>query len=302
MSLGAPLLHWLGIALVALVAIHLVWLGMKSGRGLLPWTRLLLPAVVLVETLPLLMNIPVGSLRWARIGTALVLEVALLALLTTRFLRMRPEPGLLPENHLAKPMAAFFPTAVARMFALEFVVLLSALRFIFGGWRHADPPGFSYRKESVLGALLPALPLLILGDLVLMEVFLRSAPFWVRLSIHGLDVYGILWVVGLWSTFRFRPHTLDESFLYLHKGLLGQVDIPRDQIESMGALPDIQDDWKRFKYMRTLLKFHTPGPQQVLLKLKEPVRAQGLFGLGKARTEVLFSVDDPRALRAALGF
>ena len=289
----------LGAALLILLAARIGVLAIRAGRGRLPWTRLLLPLIALVEGLGLLFS---GSGHWraAKTGTAILFEAALLGLMAHRFFRLPPEPDTLPEDHLAKPLEAFLPPRAARVVALEAVLMGSALRFLAGGWRRPDPPGFSYHRESAFAAVLPVLPLLLIGDVVLLEVLLRTLKPWVRILVHALDAYGVLWVLGLWSSFRRRPHSVDGETIRLHKGLLAHLDLPKDQIGSVGPLPAFDDDWARFRFMRSALSFQAPGTTPLLLELKTPARAIGLLGPGRAKSRVLVSADDLDGFRRAL--
>ena len=294
------LLHGTGLALLALLAARTTLIAAQVRRHRLPWTRLLVPAVLLLEGAGLLFSHTAGPWRLAKTITAAALELGLVALMAHRFLRLPPEPGVLPEDHLATPLEAFLPRRLARLFALETVLLGSALRFLFGGWKRPDPPGFSYARESPLGAILPALPLLLLGDVVLLEVLLRHLAPWIRILIHALDAYGILWVLGLWSSFRGRPHTVEGDAIRFHKGLLGHLDLKRAQIASLGPLPDFKDDWARLRFFRTAHEFQASTTRPLLLELTEPVRVMGLLGPGRAKTRVIVASDDPEALRHAL--
>jgi hypothetical protein len=208
---------------------------------------------------------------------------------------------VLPEDHLAKPLEAFFPPRAARLMALELVILGGALRFLAGGWRKPLPAGFSYQRESTLRAILPALPLLLLGELLALELLIRHAPAWLRWSIHLMDLYGILWLVGLWASFRARPHTLQDGELRLHHGFIGHMALRREQVEGVAELPDFADDWARLRFMKGITQLQSPGPSQLLLRLREPLRPVGFLGPGKARPYVLIAVDDPEAFRTALG-
>lgn len=290
----------LGLALLALLALRIVLIAARASRGRLPWTRLLVPGVLLIEGAGLLFSHAPGPWRIAKIATGLVLEVGLLVLMAHRFFRLAPEPGVLPEDHLATPLTAFLPPRASRLIAKEVVLLGSAFRFIAGGWRRPDPPGFSYHRESAFAAILPALPLLLLADLVLLEALLRHLRPMTRLLIHAVDVYGVLWVLGLWASFRRRPHTIQGEAIRLHKGLLAHLDLSKSQIVSVIPLPAFDDDWARLRFTRTAHDFQMPGSTPLLLELNAPVRVMGLLGPGRAKTRVLVSSDDPTAWMAAL--
>lgn len=288
------------LALLAILAFRTLALAIQVLRGRVPWTRLLIPASLLLEVTALRFSQAPGFWRIMKVVTALTLELGLLALMAYQFLRLRPEAGVLPEDHLSKPLEAFLPPRISRLLAVEAVLLASALRFLAGGWRRQDPPGFSYHRSSAFAAILPALPLLILGDLLLLEVLLRSLAPWIRVLVHALDAYGVLWVLGLWASFRARPHTLQSGTLYLHKGLLARAEIPLAAIRSVGSYPSFDDDWARLRFQRGVLKFQAPGASVIYLELDQPIGAFGLLGPGRPKTRVALSADDSAALIRAI--
>lgn len=295
------LLHGLGPAFLALLALRIVVLARRTLRGRLPWTRLLIPAALLIEGLGLLLSPAPGPWRAAKIATALTLELGLLALMAHRLWRLPPEPGVLPEDHLAKPLETFLPPRAARLIAMECVVLGMGLRFLLGGWRTVPPAGFGYSREAVLGALLPVLPLLLLGDLTLLEILLRRlAPGW-RVLIHLLDLYGILWMLGLWSAMRLRPHQIRDGILHLHLGFIRRASIPLASIETVETVPHFMDDPEKAAFRRHAYILAAAGPPQLLLKLRDPLPATGLFGPLRPQARVILAVDEPQAMRAALG-
>ncbi len=295
---GRSALAWLGLGSLALLALRLFLMAFEARARALPWTRLLLPAVLLVEGLGLVVH-PTPLWNTIKLATGGALELALIVFLVWRMARLQPESDVLPEEHLARPLEAFLPPRAARLMALEFVIIGGGLRFALGGWRRPLPEGFSYHRESILKVALAILPLLLLGDLLMMEVLLRHVSPWIRGTVHALDLYGIFWLLGLWASMRARPHRIEGDTLQLHHGFLGHLRLRRDQIEGEEPLPEFNDDWAKLRFMKGVAQLAVPGPPQILLKLKEPVAAVGLLGLAKPKDRALIAVDDPESFRAA---
>jgi hypothetical protein len=287
-------------------ALALVVLGLRvavmawgAARRELPWSRLLLPGIVLLEGVGLWWH---GSaVLWrVRLGTAAVLELAFVAV-AIRELR-RTTAGAEPlEARIARAFGALLPPRVARLVAFELVIVGSALRFMIGGWRRGIPAGFTYHRESALRLLLPILPLLGMGDILLLElVLLPHAATWLRVVAHGLAFYGLIWMIGLYASLRARPHQLADGRLTLHRGILGRLDVPVDQIESIDELPSFADDWKKRAYCKGAIRLDVVGPTILELRLVTAARPIGVFGDGPARTRVLVAVDEPASFAAAI--
>jgi hypothetical protein len=289
-------------ALLVLLALRVATLLRDWLRERIPGTRLLLPAVILAEGLGLLLTRASHLALQLRLGTAMALEVLLLVLAVRAWRAARTLPGAWPEDRIAAAFEAFVPSRAARLMALELVMLGSALRFLGGGFREAAPAGFSLHQETFLRAFLPVLPLLLPADLFLVHaLFPRMAP-WLRWILHFATVYSVLWMVGLYATLRQRPHTVDESSVSLHMGVLGSLTLRRDQILAAAPLPEFDDDWAKHEHMKGMHKLLRTGAPAVELRLTEKVACTGPLGPGAHRSDrVAVSVDEPAAFLAALG-
>lgn len=293
--------HWRTALAVALAAVgaRVAVMAWGAARRELPWSRLILPAIILIEGVGLWSR--ASAMLWqVRLGTAVALELAFVVVAIRELRRSRAGAEPL-EARIARALGALLPPRIARLAAFELVIVGSAVRFGFGGWRRALPAGFTYHRESGLRVFLPILPLLAVGDVLLLElVLLPHAAMWIRIVVHVLAIYGVVWLVGLYASMRARPHQLVDGRLMLHRGLLGRVEIAREQIASIAPLPSFADDWKKRAYCKGAIRIDVAGPPILELHLEEPVRPIGVLGEGAARTRVLVAVDDPTAFIAAI--
>jgi hypothetical protein len=298
---GHRALPWLAAVLLGLLALRVGAMSLEWRRGRLPGTRLLLPAVLLAEGLGLTMG---GAPRLAfavKLATAVALELLFLALAIRALRRARSLQAEWPEERIAAAISAFVPPRAARLMALELVMLGSAVRFLLGGFREAAPQGFSHHCEATLRAILPAIPLMIPGDFLLMKAISTGLAPWLRWALHGSTVYAVLWLVGFYATLKARPHQLRDGRLELHLGLMKSVSIPVNHLLSASPLPQFDDDWARHAYMKGVQTIVAKGNTILELNLSEPVRVLGLLGPGRPTQRLAVSVDDPFAFLAALG-
>ncbi|WP_243316972.1 hypothetical protein [Geothrix paludis] len=292
---------WILAALLGLVAARLAVMLTRWRRGALPGTRLLLPAVVLAEGLGLLLS---GGAAWVlrlRLGSALALELLLTVLAIRAWRRASALPGAWPEDRIAATFGAFLPLRAARLIALELVMVGGATRFLLGGFRDPAPEGFSHHRESALRSFLPALPLLIPGDVLLLHALFPRLPVGLRWAIHASTAYAVLWLVGLYASIKARPHQIQDGEVRLHQGLLKSVAFPTASVRSAAPLPDFDDDWARHAHLKGVSKLVAKGAPLLELALASPVRVDGMLGPGRPTQRLLVSVDDPAAFRAALG-
>lgn len=287
-------------AALLLLAVRLFRNVRLAWDGRLSWGRLVLPGLLLLEGLAALARPGPGALLLKGITLA-VLELGLLVLAWRSWRASQEGVGSLPESRLAGRLQTFLGPTAARLVALELVVLGGALQALTG---RSTVPGtgcFSYHRDSVLGSMLLALPVMAVGDLLLLDLLLRHAPPWVRWGVHSLDLYGLLWVLGLWQSMRNRPHRLTHDELWLHRGVLGNLRIPRSALGGLQEVPVFDAPEARRAFLEGAANLAVSGPAELLLDLREPLRPNGFFGPGDARRRVRVSVDDAEAFRRALG-
>lgn len=288
----------LGAALVVL-GIRILVMAWGAAHRELSWSRLLLPTIILLEGAGM-WSADAAALWQVRLATVAALEIAFV-LVAIRELRRTTEVAGPVEARIAMAFGALLPPRFARLAAFELVILGSAIRFAIGGWRHQVPPGFTYHRESGLRSFLPLLPLLAIGDILLLElVILPHAATWLRLLVHGLALYGVLWMLGLYASLRARPHQLVDGRLTLHRGMLRRLTVPVGLIASIETLPDFPDDWAKRAYCKGAIRLDVAGPTILELRLHEAVRPIGVLGEGAASTRVLVALDDPTSFIAAI--
>ncbi len=269
------------LVVLGLVVVRLAFLVRAVACGKLPWTRLLLPSIVVIEGIGL-----AGHAMWqVRLGTAVALEITFVVVAIRA---LRRKGGELPEIGIARALEALVPAAIARLAAIELVIVGLAARFVAGGWRRPTPAGFTYHRENGLRMMLPMLPLLAVGDILLLElVILPHAALWLRIVLHVLAGYGLVWLIGLYASARARPHRLVDGRLELHRGVLRRAVVEVAQIASVMPLPSFADDWKKRAYLKGTVRLDLGAAHVLELKLRDGTR-------------MIVGVDDPAAFTAAV--
>jgi hypothetical protein len=295
-------LPWITATILLLLTLRVITMLRDWQQGRLPGTRILLPSLLLVEGLGLILSTASHLALQIRLGTALALELLLLVLAVRAWRQSQFLRGVWPEDRIALAFEAFVPPRAAHLMAIELVMLGSAIQFLIGGFCSPAPPGFSLHKETFLRAFLPVLPLLIPTDLFLIHALFPHMAPGLRWFLHVSTFYSVLWMVGLYATLRQRPHQIDPTRLTLHMGLLGSLDLRREQVVSAALLPDFDDDWAKRQYLKGMHKLLRTGAPVVELRLSEAVGKMGLLGpVTRKFDRVAVSVDDPSAFIAALG-
>ncbi len=274
------------IAVLVLLGIRLILSVREVMRGQLPWTRLLLPSIVWIE------GIGFAGQGWElRLVTALVLELAFVVAAIRALVRHRS--GLV-EERIARALEAIVPPPVAKLAAIEMTLVGLAIAFLAGGWRRPVPEGFSYHRENGIRQLLPILPLLGIGDGLLLElVVLPHAATWVRVVVHAVAGYGLIWLVGLYASARARPHRLDGDRLELYRGVLRHITIERCDILAIAPMPAFSDAWKERAYKRASVRLDLGATQVLEVTLRDHRRL--LVGVDDAEAFVTVALPTPMA-------
>jgi hypothetical protein len=281
-----------GIVAAALLAGRVVRAAGLAARGRLLWSRLPFTLLVSVEGARMALGVVRGGLREAAlIGTfeAGLLVVAGVAIV--RGLRAARRDAR-EEDAVAESLERFVPGALARFIAFEIVVWRCA--FGRGGsGAKGDGGAFGYASESPMKLWVLAYPPLILAEAVVEQLVLPARFFVLHVGIAAAEIYGFVWLLGVYRSMLGRPHVLEHGVLCVHRGLLGFASIPlRDVASAAPVEPEALAP--RGEYARLDV-----GARRVLLALRCPAACVGPFRIRPA-SRIVVSADDPEALCRAL--
>ncbi len=226
-------------------------------------------------------------------GRELVAGVAELAVLGAILLAWRKGRALAetdPVLRLEAILGSFFPSATAaRALAAEFAVLY----YVFA-WRAkphvpAGSQAFTLHKRSGFGDILLFVGLasmLEIGPVHLVVGHWSHMAAWI---MTGLSLYGALWVVAVGRSLSLQPTLVSDDGILLRFGLLFRVAIPWSAIETVST--DALEGAKLIPRR---------AEANIYLKLKEPLRAERILGLGTQVQTLGICADEPEALLAAI--
>ncbi|MER5882513.1 hypothetical protein ABT160_01660 [Streptomyces sp. NPDC001941] len=255
-------------------------------RALRAAAYVLLPAeLVLVVCVVAGVRIPGGVLLGAE---ALVL--ALLVAEVVMVLRLR-RAGLGTREALRE----LVPERVRRLAGHE-LRLLHALLLWAARRRHGTGPGVrAFGHAADQAALMYGFAFVCLVETAGMSYLLRNLPV-LHAVVLVLDVYTVLFVLGLHAASVTRPHTLDADGVRLRQAAHVDVRVPWEQLEEV-----------RYELVFThpaqegVLDLAVGSQTSVTVRLREPVAVRGLLGATRRVHTVRCHADDARAFTAALG-
>ncbi|MFC8491128.1 hypothetical protein ACFUJU_10045 [Streptomyces sp. NPDC057235] len=251
--------------------------------------RLLAYAVLPLEVV--LVGCLVGGVRIPAVvlGVAEVLVAGLLLVEGLAYLRLR-RGGLSRRDAVAE----LVPVPVLRLVGHELRLLAS-----LGRWVARKPHGtagadgvFPHARDQA--ALMYGFAFVCVVETVGMSYLLARWPV-----VHGivlfLDVYTVLFVLGLHAASATRPHVLAGDVLRLRQAAHVDLRIPLDRIASVRRET-------LFSHERAdgELNLAVGAQTSVTVELAEPVDAPRLLGAPRPVRVVRVHADDPRALYKAV--
>lgn len=217
-------------------------------------------------------------------------EVALVTAILTAWRKSRTLTETDPLARLRRILAGILPSeTAARALASEFAVLYYGF-----AWRakphvpeNAKP--FTLHQRSGFGDILLFVGLASLLEIVPVHLVAARWSHTAAWILTGLSLYGALWVVAIARSLTLRPALVTDEALTLRFGLIFNLEIPREAIQTISTQP---------------IEGATLVPRRaeanLYLHLNRPHRAERILGLGKAVQTLGLCADEPEALLAAL--
>ena len=263
-----------------------------------PWTKLLVPLAGIAIAIRTFNG---GTPPLGTVALLAAVDVALMAFAVVVMVRVvRREPETYPEDAIERELDRFTSSPVNRYFAMEFVLMVSAVRYLCGGFRQTLPPGYSYVRRWASMPLFIAMPVLIVPEMVAFDFVLWNAGWW-RLLSDVLHMYAMLWAIGVAATARMRPHRVDAARVRLRFGCLRRIDLERANIASARVHGTVASDFKRaLRRAGDAVTLTLDGVPAVELTLREPVVVRSVAGRTRSVRRVFVAADDPAAFAAAL--
>lgn len=189
--------------------------------------------------------------------------------------------------------------AVAEAVAAEVALFWYAL--LSWGARPGVAPGeaaFTQHRKSGIGGIVGALAFACAVEAV--GVHLLAAQMWSAKAawlLTALSAYGVVWLVGLGRSVALRPTIVGRDALRVRIGALHEAVVPFEAIASVTQVRGAPAKRRAPGYLHAAL-FAAP---RLVIELKEPVEARGLYGNRKRGiTRIGLLVDEPAELAVLL--
>ena len=146
---------------------------------------------------------------------------------------------------------------------------------------------YSYHKKPGYTAILFAILMILFVELFAVHLliihFWGLTPAWI---LTALSIYGIIWLMGDYRAIVLRHVIIKDHILSLRLGLRWSLDIPFANVASFSLYDKHYPIGKKDHLNAVLL-----GDPRYLVVLKEPLKAQGIYGINKRVKTIGFSID-----------
>lgn len=151
---------------------------------------------------------------------------------------------------------------------------------------------FAYHKTSQIKTFVIVFSIVILAEGLFVHFLLaqwNGAAAWI---FTILNLYALLYMIGLYNSIRFMPHRIRDNNLTICLGFQYGVETDISNINAMKKATDTGLSIPK-DTCYAMLKIDSP---QVELALKEPVLMKAAYGRNKYVKTIIFRADEPRLL------
>ncbi|WP_336775518.1 hypothetical protein [Paenibacillus sp. MMO-58] len=148
---------------------------------------------------------------------------------------------------------------------------------------------FSYHKTSQIQIFVVVFSILILAEGLFVHFLLaqwNGAAAWI---FTILNLYALLYMIGLYNSVRFKPHLIKDDILMIYLGFQYYIKTEISNINSMKKAVDTGLSIPK-DTCHAMLRI---DPPQVELALKEPVLMKASYGRSKYVKTIIFRADEP---------
>lgn len=156
--------------------------------------------------------------------------------------------------------------------------------------RAPGPLEFSYHRKSSSTALFYTVIFLAIVETFVLHLLLQRWSEAVAWVFSAISIYTVFQVLGIVRSMSQRPTRLSHNAIDIRYGILNEVTVPLEQVKEI-TVSTASKEWD--KEIRTLSPFGDFEGHNVVIKVKEPLKINGLYGIKKSFKELALHLDEP---------
>lgn len=231
------------------------------------------------------------NVRWLYLAGLILAQLALIVSVIRDIRRNWSAPDI--ESAVSQAIAARVPDAtVSALLQADARVWLYAL--VRNPCRHAPSvPAFHASRHDSNASNQQGFLILIAVEIPVLHVLIHFFSPVAALWVTGLSLYGLLFLYSEYRATLLRATTLESGWLHIRHGVLGDLQVPYDCIESVEPVNF------RPKRGKSVLRFVGTGTANLRINLRPDTRLATLLG-AKSVQAIYIGLDEPHAFRDAL--
>jgi len=182
--------------------------------------------------------------------------------------------------------AAHVPARFASFAATEVGVFWLALT---GWFRTRAANAMTMHRTSSALVVYGVLVVLVAGETAVMHLLIAMWSVTAAWIATALSIYSVVWVVGHAHALRLYAIIIEATHVHIAVGVRWRVSLPKAAIALVTRTESTPKDALALSKLPTLL-----------VTLREPVTAHGVFGITRTTSRIALAADDPDAFIAAL--
>jgi hypothetical protein len=150
-------------------------------------------------------------------------------------------------------------------------------------------------EQSGWGSVVACILVLFASESIGMHLLVQLWSAKAAWIVTALDLYGMLWLIGDYHALRLRPTLIRSDSIEVRHGLRWHVTVDLANIASIEPVA-CEQQWKRRKTLKVALL----DEPRFIVRLREPVVANGLAGMSKTIDSIAIRPDDAGAFEQLL--
>ena len=154
-------------------------------------------------------------------------------------------------------------------------------------------------SQIPLGAVIVAIAAV--PDAFVLWLALPHGLWWLALLVDVLEIWGALWLFGLYGTMARSPHLIADGRVRLHNGALQTLEFERSNVAAAASLGSIRRRKLPRKRGDGSAVLALPGVPIVDIRLRNPVRGVNRIFVASDRPEALCALVGPELTPSSSG-
>ncbi|AST91127.1 hypothetical protein ACWE42_11860 [Sutcliffiella cohnii] len=173
----------------------------------------------------------------------------------------------------------------------ELYVLYFSLFVWFQKGKKQSSAQYTYHISSQIKTIVIVFGILIFGEGMLFHFLLQKWSEVAAWILTALNIYGLLYLVGLYNSVKHMPHEMSNGRLIIRLGFQSSIDFDLTNIAKISKAKalDLGEKVPSDMYY-SLLNIDSP---QYEIMLHEPVEMTGMFGKKKFIKRIVCRMDEP---------